>query len=190
MSDGLSRLVNGEGDRLSGLVVDVFDNMIGVSSSAVWVERFRPEVETALRLELGADRTEIVWRRSDGRLQQDGWKGNNRDSPVDAGGHGGDHEAGAGDITVKSGTRAEGAMVSATSSDGQADGSKEGNRGGVDGNGVVRGVVNSTVVRELGLEYEVRLQLGQKTGERTSEGEGGGGEADAACFVYLKTFRQ
>lgn len=164
----LSRLVNGEGDRLSGLVVDVFDNMIGVSSSAMWVERFRPEIETALRLELGANRTEIVWRRNDGRLQQDGWKGINRDFSVDAGGHDGEHEPGAGDITVKSGTPAEGAMAC-------ADWSKEEKQEGIDGNGVVRCVVQSTVVRELGLEYEVRLQLGQKTGGRTSERGGGGG---------------
>ena len=68
--------MNGEGDRLSGLVVDVFSGVVGVSSSAVWVEAFRPEIEAALEQEFGADATEIVWRRSDGRLQQDGWKGN------------------------------------------------------------------------------------------------------------------
>lgn len=140
--------------------------MIGVSSSAVWVERFRPEIEAALRLELGANQTEIVWRRSDGRLQQDGWKGINRDISVDAGGHDGEQEPDTGDITIKSGTRAGGGVMAC------ADWSKEGKREGVDGNGVVGCVAQSTVVRELGLEYEVRLQLGQKTGRRTSERRG------------------
>ncbi|KAG5190916.1 ribosomal RNA large subunit methyltransferase I-like protein [Tribonema minus] len=66
------RCVNGEGDRLSGLVVDVFGTTVGVSSSALWVESHRPAVEAALRRAFG-DEYAIVWRLSDGRLQQDGW---------------------------------------------------------------------------------------------------------------------
>ncbi|CAM9550865.1 unnamed protein product, partial [Discosporangium mesarthrocarpum] len=68
------RCVNGEGDRLSGLVVDVFAGVLGVSSSALWVEAHRADIEAALQDEFGPG-AEIVWRRSDGRLQQDGWKG-------------------------------------------------------------------------------------------------------------------
>lgn len=30
--------VNGEGDRLSGLVIDVYGNVVVVQSSALWVE--------------------------------------------------------------------------------------------------------------------------------------------------------
>ncbi|CAM9547700.1 unnamed protein product, partial [Ectocarpus sp. 6 AP-2014] len=133
------RLVNGEGDRLSGLVVDVFAGVVGVSSSAVWVEAFRPEIEGALGEVFGADATEIIWRRSDGRLQQDGWKGNNQSSPGAA---------------VAETTGADGKAA-------RAAGSSEGV--GVAGEKRLRSDAPSTVVREHGLEFEVRPQFGQKT---------------------------
>lgn len=158
--------MNGEGDRLSGLVVDVFSGMVGVSSSAVWVEAFRPEIEAALAEEFGTDATEIIWRRSDGRLQQDGWKGNaaielengrGREiaPPAEAG-------LGANDLVgdEESVLGQEGTGVVA------AEG--EENAGGAEGGEVhgrkARDDVPTTVVRELGLEYEVRPQFGQKTG--------------------------
>jgi len=44
------RLVNGEGDRLSGLVADQMGpGVVVVQSNAAWVERHRPAVERALR---------------------------------------------------------------------------------------------------------------------------------------------
>lgn len=141
------RLVNGEGDRLSGLVVDVFAGVVGVSSSAVWVEAFRPEIEAALGEVFGTDASEIIWRRSDGRLQQDGWKGNNQSSPVAA---------------VEEATGADGdAARGAGSSEevGAAGGGKAGEKR-------LRSDAPSTVVREHGLEFEVRPQFGQKTGEK------------------------
>jgi 23S rRNA G2069 N7-methylase RlmK/C1962 C5-methylase RlmI len=47
------RLVNGEGDRLSGLVADQMGpHVVVVQSNAAWVERHRDEVERALRLAL------------------------------------------------------------------------------------------------------------------------------------------
>ncbi|KAJ8445769.1 hypothetical protein Cgig2_026096 [Carnegiea gigantea] len=42
------RLVNSQGDRLSGLIVDVFDDVAVVASSAAWVEKYKPEIETCL----------------------------------------------------------------------------------------------------------------------------------------------
>jgi 23S rRNA G2069 N7-methylase RlmK/C1962 C5-methylase RlmI len=38
------RLVNSEGDRLSGCVVDVLGSVAVVQSVAAWTERFREEV--------------------------------------------------------------------------------------------------------------------------------------------------
>ncbi|GKF38612.1 S-adenosyl-L-methionine-dependent methyltransferases superfamily protein, partial [Tanacetum coccineum] len=35
------RLVNSEGDRLSGLIVDVFGDLAVVASSAAWVEKYK-----------------------------------------------------------------------------------------------------------------------------------------------------
>ncbi len=67
------RLINSEGDRLSGLVVDVLgDEFIIVQSSAYWVEIHKDIILCALTEVLGTDRT-ILWRRADGRLQQDGY---------------------------------------------------------------------------------------------------------------------
>jgi PUA-like domain len=66
------RCVNGEGDRLSGLVIDVYAKTVGVSSSALWVEAHRDTIEAAIGQAFGADYN-IIWRLSDGRLQQDGW---------------------------------------------------------------------------------------------------------------------
>jgi len=43
------RLVNGEGDRLGGLIVDVFDSVVVAQSSALWCERHRAVIEQALR---------------------------------------------------------------------------------------------------------------------------------------------
>ncbi|CAB1110712.1 unnamed protein product [Ectocarpus sp. CCAP 1310/34] len=138
------RLVNGEGDRLSGLVVDVFAGVVGVSSSAVWVEAFRPEIEGALGEVFGADATEIIWRRSDGRLQQDGWKGNNLSSP--------------GVVAETTGADSEAARGAGSSEEVGAVG------GGETGEKRLRSDAPSTVVREHGLEFEVRPQFGQKTG--------------------------
>lgn len=42
------RLVNSQGDRLSGLIVDVFDDVAVVASSAAWVEKYKPEIDACL----------------------------------------------------------------------------------------------------------------------------------------------
>ncbi|CAM9286628.1 unnamed protein product [Hapterophycus canaliculatus] len=136
------RLVNGEGDRLSGLVIDVFAGVVGVSSSAVWVEAFRPEIEAALGEVFGADATEVIWRRSDGRLQQDGWKGNT---------------PGAG-----AGPGPGAAAAETTGREGDADEKRQGEGKEVAARRL-RSDAPTTVVREHGLEYEVRPQFGQKT---------------------------
>ena len=65
------RLINGEGDRLSGLMVDVFDGVAVVVSSALWLERYRDEVSAAISSLPTVNRLE--WRRSEARLKKDGW---------------------------------------------------------------------------------------------------------------------
>eukprot|EP00171_Calliarthron_tuberculosum_P009656 IDg9656t1 len=66
------RAINGEGDRLSGLVVDVYGDVLVVSSSALWVERYREDIEQALRAAV-PNISWIVWRKSSTRLRQDGY---------------------------------------------------------------------------------------------------------------------
>ncbi len=66
------RLFNSEGDGLSGLTIDVFGDVLVVSSSAFWVESSRTMVEDVLR-ELLSPR-EIIWFSPKKPLQQDGWE--------------------------------------------------------------------------------------------------------------------
>lgn len=66
------RAINGEGDRLSGLVVDVYNNVLVVSSSAQWVERYRTIIENAL-YEAVPHASRLIWRPSSARLRQDGY---------------------------------------------------------------------------------------------------------------------
>lgn len=86
------RWVNGEGDRLSGVVVDVLGDRVVVSASALWVEVHRPTVEGAVadvaREGLG-EGYRLIWRRTEARLKQDGWM------PPDAHTKGGDGQEGA-----------------------------------------------------------------------------------------------
>ena len=84
------RLVNSEGDKLSGLVVDVFGSNAVVSSGAIWCEKFRDEITAAVQAALDEDAEEgvgggsgggggggggmqVLWQRSETRLKQDGW---------------------------------------------------------------------------------------------------------------------
>ena len=65
------RLVNGEGDGLSGLAVDVLNNLAVVMSSASWCEVHREQIETALT-EL--TNLTVIWKTTPSRLKQDGWE--------------------------------------------------------------------------------------------------------------------
>ncbi|XP_039004106.1 ribosomal RNA large subunit methyltransferase I-like [Hibiscus syriacus] len=42
------RLINSEGDRLSGLIVDAFGDLAVVASSAAWVEKYKSQVEACI----------------------------------------------------------------------------------------------------------------------------------------------
>jgi len=82
------RLVNGEGDGLSGLVVDILGGQVAViMSSALWCELYKDiilsTVDTILNADMGLssfthdmnhtkNRVELVWRNTPSRLIQDG----------------------------------------------------------------------------------------------------------------------
>ncbi|CEM16577.1 unnamed protein product [Vitrella brassicaformis CCMP3155] len=81
------RLVNVEGDGLSGLCVDVYARHVVVRPSALWTEIWRPEIHHALRSQLSrplsrgdtdahheGSRPAVWWRRSMGQLKVDGWQ--------------------------------------------------------------------------------------------------------------------
>jgi 23S rRNA G2069 N7-methylase RlmK/C1962 C5-methylase RlmI len=64
------RLVNGEGDGLSGLAVDIIGGSVAVvMSSAAWCQVHKSVIEEILQSQLNLD---IIWKTTPGRLQQDG----------------------------------------------------------------------------------------------------------------------
>mmetsp|Transcript_16447 Transcript_16447/g.31168 ORF Transcript_16447/g.31168 Transcript_16447/m.31168 type:complete len:587 (-) Transcript_16447:1657-3417(-) len=78
------RLINGEGDGLSGLAVDILGGKVAVMmASAAWVEIHKPVIVKVMREVLdthplygGAEnnRLDIVWRNTPMRLRQDGYE--------------------------------------------------------------------------------------------------------------------
>ena len=66
------RLVNGEGDQLSGLAVDMIDTTAVVMSSAAWCEIHKDVILQSLQEELPTG-TSIVWKTTPSRLVQDGY---------------------------------------------------------------------------------------------------------------------
>ncbi|KAH7536668.1 hypothetical protein FEM48_Zijuj03G0008900 [Ziziphus jujuba var. spinosa] len=64
------RLVNSEGDRLSGLIVDIFGDIAVVASSAAWVEKYKPEIEACITRK--GEINHINWRPSVEILKEEG----------------------------------------------------------------------------------------------------------------------
>ena len=76
------RLINGEGDRLGGLIVDVLGTTVVAQSSAFWVEKHKAEIEKAILATVKSRK--LVWRRAEGRLKQDGYTGELTDIVISA----------------------------------------------------------------------------------------------------------
>lgn len=66
------RLFNSEGDGLSGLTIERFNQVCVVSSSAYWVESNKELIINLLKETLNTD--EILWFPQEKALAQDGWK--------------------------------------------------------------------------------------------------------------------
>lgn len=77
------RLINSEGDGLSGLVVDVFGSVAVVSSSAVWCEHWKQMIMQAAAAALGGG-VHVEWHQSESRLLQDGWQRTQADPEPEA----------------------------------------------------------------------------------------------------------
>lgn len=65
------RLFNSEGDGLSGLTIDRFNNVCVVSSSAYWIELHKDTITQCLQTAMPSDK--IVWLAQPKPLSQDGW---------------------------------------------------------------------------------------------------------------------
>lgn len=79
------RLVNGEGDGLSGLAVDVIGNKVAViMSSAAWCQVHQPTIMECLQAVLPGH--ELIWKTTATRLRQDGMEIPNDDDEHDDGG--------------------------------------------------------------------------------------------------------
>lgn len=69
------RVVNGDGDRLSGLFVDIFGNSVVISSAAAWCVTHRRAIVQAVRnivIPMDASDWQVIWRVNEDRLKQDG----------------------------------------------------------------------------------------------------------------------
>nr|XP_043628859.1 ribosomal RNA large subunit methyltransferase I [Erigeron canadensis] len=64
------RLVNSEGDRLSGLIIDVFGDLAVIASSAAWVEKYKEHIKKCIS-EIAVIKS-IVWRPSTEILKEEG----------------------------------------------------------------------------------------------------------------------
>ncbi|KAM0000379.1 putative 23S rRNA (cytosine(1962)-C(5))-methyltransferase [Helianthus debilis subsp. tardiflorus] len=64
------RLVNSEGDRLSGLIIDVFGDIAVIASSAAWVEKYKEHIKKCIS-GLGVINS-VVWRPSTDILKEEG----------------------------------------------------------------------------------------------------------------------
>lgn len=109
---------------------------------------------------------DIVWRRSDGRLQQDGWKGTDVTFAEEANGTPPREAQGRGGLETQAGdAHAEEADPANHGVEGLG---MEGDLDGTEGEATGESLwvtAPATVVRELGLQYEVHPRFGQKTGE-------------------------
>jgi 23S rRNA (cytosine1962-C5)-methyltransferase len=65
------RLVNSEGDGLSGLTMDCFNDVIVVSSTAYWVQAHKESICSMIREQLNPEK--IIWLAQSKPLAQDGW---------------------------------------------------------------------------------------------------------------------
>ena len=148
------RLVHGEGDRLSGLVVDVFGALVVVQSSALWVERHRDVVEECLARLLPAHR--VLWLQSESRLRQDGWGLAEEDAAA------GEEPLGDSEAESEAGSGGESdSAVEEGSDDELPDDAPESDEGPVPG---PPGDDVTVEIRESGLRYTVTPVSGQKTG--------------------------
>lgn len=80
----------------------MFGSVCVVASSALWCERHKDLIVAALEGELAGAGIRVVWRRSDARLQQDGFEGD---------GDEGKEKEEKGTIDVKAAAQEEGAFV-------------------------------------------------------------------------------
>ncbi|KAK6149560.1 hypothetical protein DH2020_017085 [Rehmannia glutinosa] len=64
------RLVNSEGDRLSGLIIDIFGHEAVIASSAAWVEKYKQQIKVCIGKISNINH--ITWRPSIDILKEEG----------------------------------------------------------------------------------------------------------------------
>jgi 23S rRNA G2069 N7-methylase RlmK/C1962 C5-methylase RlmI len=74
-NENVFRLCNGEGDRLSGLVIDVLGPHVVIQASALWCMSHRPAIENAIhRILPQVGCKSVIWKVAESRLRQDGYQ--------------------------------------------------------------------------------------------------------------------
>jgi len=83
------RLINGEGDGLSGLAVDILGGTVAVvMSSASWCELYKQDIWNVLQSTFNNhnnnnNNMQIVWRNTPSRLKQDGYNNQHNHPPLE-----------------------------------------------------------------------------------------------------------
>jgi 23S rRNA G2069 N7-methylase RlmK/C1962 C5-methylase RlmI len=164
------RLINSEGDRLSGLVADVFGEYIVVVSTAAWLEQRRGDVAQALLTACPGAKA-LLWRPSPDLLRLEGIETPQLAQLFMAGG----------------GTPTELAPAWAAAADDDAASAPAG-----EGDAGQQGALPDRVtVVENGVRYSVALKTGQKTGfycdqrdsrARTRAAAAGARVLDLCCY--------
>jgi 23S rRNA G2069 N7-methylase RlmK/C1962 C5-methylase RlmI len=142
------RLVNGEGDQLSGLIIDVLGKQVVIESSAIWTENHRKTIEDAVRTIPDLEGKAVIWRPAAHRLKQDGL-----------------------DLTATNSTGASGTATGCTSPSSSIDSTsaafshgRVGGQHAVVHTGTPEKLLQNDVVMEHGIKYFLSADSDQKTG--------------------------
>ena len=153
------RMVNAEGDRLSGLVVDALGDHAVVVSSAAWVEQGRETVTRWLQGEAGL--RHVVWRQAEDMLLEEGVAVHTAGGEEDGAAEEGEERGGAALDGSRSSSRSSGGGGGGSSSGSSSDGSFNSSGTASSSSGASEPPV--VVVQENGVNYAAS-PLGQKTG--------------------------
>lgn len=154
-STNVYRLINSEGDRLSGLIADVFGDTVVVASSALWVERHRDDITALLQQHGGFSR--VLWRPSTDMLKAEGWGVQSLQSTPGTAEH---------TPTTDTQPLLDADVPAEAEEEAAAAAAAAGAEGGASGQGAGGDLQESLTctVRENGIQYLVNLSGGQKTG--------------------------
>ncbi|KAF5833136.1 S-adenosyl-L-methionine-dependent methyltransferase [Dunaliella salina] len=162
------RLTNSEGDRLSGVLVDVLGEVAVVQSVAAWAERYKEDVVRAVKEVTGLQH--VAWRPQAGILKEEGVQVD--DDGVDAASVNGSMMSAQPELSSSSSSASSSAISASvkdrteshSSSSSSSGSSSSGHSNLDDRSSGGAGLPERIIVRENGLQFYASPLGGQKTG--------------------------